>query len=193
MKYRLCHIFACIALAGIYWPGYAEDRQPDGFGAAKWGMSRQVIATREGLPDMIDDVKGTIWYLNKQVMGKPAELGYHFEQGCNDMEASICRFADGVAIFRDGSKAWADELHQYLVHRYGAPFTSSTEVETGSKYYTSSGSKVLQHTHYVWHTGGVKIIQIHTINLHDYTNFAGEIHKAGPAQNRLHYFGPYHK
>lgn len=179
---------------GISTPVVADNQQQlTGFGSVQWGMTREAIVAKEGLPGIMDDVNGTIWYLDKNVMGKRAETIYNFEKGCTELASSVCRFADGYHSFKDRSKAYADKLEQMLTEQYGKPSEITTQHEAGkSTNFLASGKKEQQHTMTVRRVGKVKIVHTVTVNLHEYTNFAGEIHKAGPVGNRVHYYGPYH-
>ena len=176
-------------------PAYAVAyQQPEGFGVAHWGMSREAIVEAEGVPDMMDDTNGTLVYLNKTMLGKPAELTYRFEKGCTDMVSPPCRFADGYAIFKDGSKEHADQLDKLLTQRYGQPESVTQQVQASqNSYYVSSGKKVMQKTVSVRRVGGVQVVHTFIINRYDFTNVVGETFRAGPYRNILHFYGPYYR
>jgi len=188
------NIVVLVIALGITAPVVAGNpQQPEGLGTVQWGASREDIVAVEGRPDIMGDVNSTMWYLGRSVMGKPAEIVYNFEKGCTDSVSSVCRFSDGYYSFKDGSKAYSDELEKTLTEQYGQPGSTTSEVEGGnSASFLAKGKKELQHTMTVRRAGKVRIVHTYTVNLHGYTNFTGETHKAGPAGNRLHYYGPYH-
>jgi hypothetical protein len=195
MHTYMIRLFALLfVISGFSAPVFAADKiQPDGFGAAEWRMSREDIVAVEGLPDLMDDSNGTIWYLEKNVMGKRAEVIYNFEEGCSDLRASRCLMSGGYYIFKDGSKAYSDELEKMLTQKYGYPASVEKKIDASSHAgYVKKGKKVIEKTRYIRHIGKVKIVHVHAVKLHDYTDFAGEIHTAGSLHNTLHYYGPYH-
>ena len=171
----------------------AAYQQPVGFGAAHWGMSREAIVKAEGVPDMMDDTNGTLVYLNKSMLGQPAEMTYSFEKGCTDLVSSPCRFADGYAIFKDGSKEHADKLDKLLTKRYGQPVSVSQQMKASqNSYYVSSGKKAMKKTVSVRRVGRVQIVHTFVVNQYDFTNVVGERFRAGPYRNILHFYGPYY-
>jgi hypothetical protein len=168
-----------------------EASEVTGFRVADWGMSRNEIIAAEGPPDAVGD--GYIMYFVKIVRGKKAGVVYNFEKGCTSLKTSTCRFSDGYYSFHDGSKEFSDELEKILTEKYGAPIKTEKEIETISDSdFVKEGKQVKEYTRHVRYAEKIKIAHYRTVNLYDYTDVTGELHKAGPLRNFVHYYGPYH-
>lgn len=179
----------CLSL-GIL-PAYAHgELLIHGMGEIKWGASREDIVELQGPPDLMDDVEGSMWYLDKTAWGKQVEVIYNFGDRCTTSVDSECRFSDGCYIFYDGSDAYANKLSQMLDEMYGKPVTVSRSKESQPENVVSSGKKELQHTSYIRRVGNAEIVHTHTVSLYDYADFAGEVTRAGSVENRLYYYGP---
>lgn len=161
------------------------------FGVAYWGMPREHIVEKEGIPDIMDDNMGALWYFNKTFMGKAVEIVYNFGQGCSAMKSSTCLFSDGYYVFKDVSSAYFDELDKKLTEKYGHPVsvTKSSEGQAGS-YYVVKGNKEIEHTTRIRIHEGVKIMHTYSENLYEYTDFSGALHSPGPVANIVHYYAP---
>lgn len=186
---RTLMFVACSSLGVI--PAYVHgEALIHGMGEIKWGASREDVVGLQGPPDLMDDVKGSMWYLNKTAMGKQVEVVYNFGDKCTTSVESECRFSDGYYIFYDGSEAYANNLSQMLDEMYGKPVTVTHSKDAETENFVSSGKKELQHTSYVRRVDNVKLVHTHTVSLYDYADFAGEVTPAGSVENRLHYYGP---
>jgi hypothetical protein len=170
----------------------SEPTKMDGFGVAKWGMSKKDILAAEGPPTDNNKNTGEITYHDKIVMGKKAIVKYQFEAGCTDFDTTQCRFSEGQYIFSDDTNDFFEKIEEALTSKYGLQTNTTIKTKSYPGIATTGKCEIMTQTS-ERSSGQSSIKYVRDCSLYDFNSkITNKDIKAGTCRATIYYYGPYH-